>query len=212
MPDEEAQPSMDWAISPRYRNSELINGKVEPICVFEDAVKGWVFAFAHRLAQDQHGGVAVLMLAASQVEELERYRQGNNDHEEPGEFFRDGLRRIFGEAVDDAMVDEIYKNLRCGLFHEGMFRGRIVISREADLPLTRQSDGQRVIINPKLFLENVEQSFDDFVSAVRRGSQPYRDNFVSRYPPASIHNTAPSPASSPIPNVTSTSTAPPSKN
>ena len=72
----------DWAVSPRYKASELKSGKANAVDVFEDQVKGWVLAFAKRLTAEEHSGIAVTMLVLlissglSLSEEVRTAREG----------------------------------------------------------------------------------------------------------------------------------------
>ncbi len=127
----------DWKISPNYYNSQLQSGDIEPIHVFADAVNGWVFDFAQKLTTEEHGGIGVLLLAMSPIEQLQRFHCGDTSTDNAGKFFKEGLRRIFGLADDD-VVDLLYKQLRCGVVHTGLIRNRIVISHELAKPIEKE--------------------------------------------------------------------------
>src|SRR5438105_4286990 len=89
----------DWAVSPRYKASELISGKVNAVDVFEDQVNGWVLAFAKRLTDEEHSGIAVTMLCTSYFEWIESFRRGKDSRGRSEEFFKSTFERLFPALV-----------------------------------------------------------------------------------------------------------------
>src|SRR5258708_2440380 len=175
----------DWAVSPRYRSSELASGKVNAIDVFEDQVKGWVLAFAKRLTSEEHSGVAVTMLCTSYFEWIESFRRGKDSRKGSEEFFKSTFQRLFPEIASSAAAvdaaDILYHDLRCGLYHEGLMRGRIVFQREGEAIEIRNSPPQ-VVINANAFLDTVVTDFDQYLDQLRgRTACELKSNFETMW-------------------------------
>jgi len=166
----------DWAVSPRYRSSELVSGRVNAIDVFEDQVKGWVLEFAKRLTAEEHSGIAVMMVCTSYFEWVESFRRGKDSRSKSEEFFKSTFQRLFPDLASSARgvdaADILYHDLRCGLYHEGLMRGRIVFRREGEAIEIRDAPLQ-VVINANAFLDNIITDFDQYLHQLRaQNAQP----------------------------------------
>jgi hypothetical protein len=127
------------SISPNFDNTKLASGKIEDkIDVFEDQMKGWMLLHAKALCSEQYhfrhqAGFAVLTIVSTYFEPIESYYSGRQSRGSSKEFFRRGFLRVFPDFPDtlrnagysspdklaQQIADEIYDQLRCGLFHEG---------------------------------------------------------------------------------------------
>ena len=89
------------------------------------------------MSQSHHdAGFVVLQIATAQIEGIEQYRRGKSSRNRSQGFFCDGLKRIFSlTAKDDTWLCEFYDLCRCGLLHDGMTRGRVIIENDFPLPL-----------------------------------------------------------------------------
>src|SRR5574341_1053402 len=141
-------------VSPRHVSSDLAGASIEKkLEVFEAQVKGWLLDHAEALSSSQY--------SASQ-------HAGKSKT-----FFKDGLVAIFPENTPDLnkYSDDFYREVRCGLIHQGMTRGKIGISRDAPSPIQINQDPagafQFAMINPWLFLARVKQHFDCYLVDVR---------------------------------------------
>ncbi|CAD7779809.1 MAG: hypothetical protein KIIPBIDF_01572 [Candidatus Methanoperedenaceae archaeon GB50] len=86
-------------------------------------------------------------------------------------------------------ADLIYSDARCGFFHDGCFRSRILVSPDAshDLIITlpkkngiidKQGDIESIIINPNLILSAIESHFEHYLRKVRdMSNKEIRANF-----------------------------------
>lgn len=212
------------AVSPKYTVEKLINGSLKDrIDVLEDQVEGWILNHAKALASDQynfhqHSGLAILMLTVSYFEPIACYLAGCGSDNKSKEFFKSGFMEVFEdtassitlagikdpESVIQKMVDAFYDEIRCGLFHEAMIRGRVIIRRDT-APLgwmIEQSTGKvgAIVIDPIRFLGTVEAHFKNYIQRLRDPDESeLRSNFEKFWslrmgrtgavpPPPSIEN------------------------
>jgi hypothetical protein len=196
---------MPMKISPKYTDSKLASGCFlnDKIDVFEDWMNGWMLSHAHALCAPQYilngeSGFAVLTLTAAYFEPIESYYTGQKSHRRSKEFFRKGFLRVFvnlpatlkangfrdpNQLACD-IADEVYDHLRCGLFHEGGTKHKLMI-KDSLIPLefaieTATHDIGGIIISPRRFLAEVQNHLNLYVSALRDPSQTtLRANFES---------------------------------
>jgi hypothetical protein len=195
------------AVSPKFDALKLQNPTIEDkIDVFEDQVNGWIFNHANVLVspqnpQYQHSGVAVLMLVGSYFESFAAFLRGESSEGRSKQFFADGLRDVCpdifttaqeedpanAERVYSAFAHTFYAELRCGLFHEAMVRGKILIAPgmpdvgNAGLGAlidTTTHTLSTIVIDPARFLSHVENHFASYVAKLRDPNQiDLRRNF-----------------------------------
>lgn len=183
-------------ISPQYNEAKLhphctVEDKID---VFEDWMNGWLLQHAHALCDDRYlfrneAGFAVLMLATAYFEPIESYHAGQSSDGRSRVFFRQGFLRVFSglpatlrekgyakaDEVASKVADEIYCHLRCGLFHEGGTRHKLLI-RDDTAPLgcmldTTTGEVGSIVIDPRKFLAEVQHHLDAYVRQLRDPSQ-----------------------------------------
>ena len=146
---------MPHLISPQFTDAKLAPGCTleDKIDVFEDWMTGWLLRHAHALCDDGYvfrkdAGFAVLTIATAYFEPIESYHTGKSSEGNSKKFFRRGFLRVFSgltatlkqhgypdaDCVARKLVDEIYDHMRCGLFHEGGAKYKLLI-REDTAPL-----------------------------------------------------------------------------
>jgi len=183
---------MDYWVSPKYRQSKLASGLlVDKIDVFEDQWKGWILEHAECLLSAtcpgrNHSGLAVLMIVTSYFEAIACFLRGErSDHKSP-EFFSFGFSQVFPIEADrlrkggvqdpDLAVKNIkcalYSEVRCGLFHEAMIRGLVVINTSSNAPfeytVTKDTAATgQILVNPMLVLWGVMGHFSGYVKRLR---------------------------------------------
>ena len=180
-------------ISPRFTEAKLISpeGTVnDKIDVFEDWMNGWLLRHAHALSDEKYvfrsdAGFAVLMLTTAYFEAIESYHTGQSSEHQSKAFFRRGFLRVFcglpttlrqngyadAESVAGDIADEIYIHLRCGLFHEGGTKHKLLI-REDTAPLgfmLEKTTGHvgSIVIDPRKFLADVQRHLQEYVRQLR---------------------------------------------
>ena len=162
----------NWMVSPRYDMQSLREGRVTPIDVFEDAIQGWTLDYAAKLTglNEPAAGMAVMNLVAAYPETIECYAAGRDSKGKLKPFFRDGMRRVFPELADvpDAGLNRVCDDLRTGLYHGSMLKGRVVLVPDGPA-ITYSPEGQVFAINPFAFFWRVQEHFTHFIQRLRAG-------------------------------------------
>lgn len=110
----------------------------DKIDVFEDWMNGWLLRHAHALPDEkyvfrQEADFAILIRTTAYFEPIESYHTGQSSDRNSKAFFRRGFLRVFSGlpatlrqkgysdsgCVAEDIADEMFIQLRCGLFHEG---------------------------------------------------------------------------------------------
>jgi hypothetical protein len=194
------------AVSPGYNATKLQDATVDDkVDVFEDQVRGWILNHAKFLVsrlnpESQHCGISVLMIVGSYFESLAAFVKGESSEGRSKQFFAIGLREvcpdIFTSALEEDSINAervfsdfantFYAELRCGLFHEAMIRGKILIlpggpvgdSGLAAVIDTHAHQLATIVIDPARLLSHIENHFARYVATLRNpGEQVLRANF-----------------------------------
>ena len=177
------------SISPQYTVDTPLKTIDEKINVFEDQMRGWVLNHAHALASDQysfkdHAGFAILMLVSSYFEAIEAFHYGRPSKQgESGAFFRAGFLKVFDEVpkklskatdpqkLQDELLNELYQQLRCGLYHEAMTKGKIILRHDTGAMGfvfdPKDYSIATIIIDPWQVLVRVENHFTSYIAQLR---------------------------------------------
>ena len=161
----------------------------DKIRIFKSQVNGWFLEQAHTLLWkedkevNEDNGFVILMIATAYIEGVEQLRQGeSSEGGKSKEFFKIGVKRIFeiDSSYDDRLLG-LYKELRCGLFHNGMTGPNIRIFSTYDKPIDF-SNGGKIKINQKLFLEKVKDDFNNYLEELKdKGKKELRTKFDNMY-------------------------------
>lgn len=165
---------------------EITNTNLNPqndfdkITIYERQVKGWFFNEADKLIRyrNQNKGFIVLMICLSYFEGVEEYKTGQPSNHQSRAFFRNSVERIYPRQFSQNQLDELYGEGRCGLFHNGMVRGQIIIRNS--FPNSIEFDNQRIKISPKKLLNDIENDFANFIDLLRQ-NQNARSTFSNLY-------------------------------
>jgi hypothetical protein len=214
---------IEFHVSPRYifkpfakpdiifdstENKELQKSDIEiSILIYEDRVKGYFFDQARKLLSSSNlddetssgfPAYTVLMIAISQVEGMQQYREGESSEPDRSrripprskDFFVRGMTRIFNLASENKEhLEQLYSAVRCGLFHDGFTKGLVYLALDFNNPEYQEalkiepweynSRKIRFGINPKLFLAEVENDFDKYINDLRDPEfDDLRNNFT----------------------------------
>jgi hypothetical protein len=194
---------MQLQISPQFHDSKLQPGCTleDKIDVFEDRMNNWHLQHAYALLDEKYtrrkdAGFAVLTLVTGYFEPIESYHSGKPSDRHSKAFFRRGFLRVFlnlsttlknsGAVNADQLAvdiaDEVYDHLRCGLFHEGGTKHKVIV-RQDNAPLgfmldMTTSDVGSIVIDPARFLALVQNHLNNHVAQLRDTSQTtLRQNF-----------------------------------
>jgi hypothetical protein len=129
-------------------------------------------------ASGQHAGFAVLALCLVYVESIACFLRGETSDNKSREFFDAGLTAVFPDldpADLAAFSREFYRQVRCGLLHQGLTRGKVAITRGASAALAVSLDAsqalQQATIDPWLFLAHVEAHLSGYVARLRNPAE-----------------------------------------
>ncbi|MEM3405475.1 MAG: hypothetical protein QW273_03450 [Candidatus Pacearchaeota archaeon] len=153
--------SKDHGLNPKEINTKIL--------IYEDRVKGWFLDIATELKSLRDSGFVILQIVLSYVEGIQQYINGKISKGKSKEFFKEGLIRIYPELEKKEKIDEIlnnfYKEVRCGLFHTGMVGKSVKISGDY---LRALNINERLIeINPHLFLEDIKKDFENYIKKLK---------------------------------------------
>lgn len=191
---------MEWTyIAPQIRGilrpdgpeviDELNNRKLnandtdDKIIIYERQVKGWFLDRATRLKRGGlRNGFIILMIALSYIEGVQQYREGRPSTScESTAFFIKRLRCIFGlENTNSEILGDFYKEVRCGLFHDGMTRGKVIISNEYEQEI--EFLDRDIKINYATFLDKIKFDFKQYIHDLKNpDNTELRNNFKSMF-------------------------------
>ena len=154
----------------------------DKIRIFERQVNGWFLERAQSLLGEEKNGFIILMIATAYIEGMEQYRKGKPSKRKSASFFKNGIKRIFRiDSNYDSRLSELYKELRCGLFHNGMTGEYIRISSHYKMPINL-SHGKIIKINQKIFLKEVKMDFEQYLTDLQDTNKTeLRENFNKMY-------------------------------
>ena len=185
-------------ISPNYTQEKLDNPTIDDLIdVFKDRVVNWLFDPAKKLITEKHGSFAALCLLLTYFEGIWTYMIGADSTGNSKRYFKKAFLDVFRFSghpphLLNRIALIIYKDGRCGFFHDGMLRGRIfltALNNQKDLLVTfrRNLNGnidvngkiESILIDPKHFMATIERHFTDYLLCLRNPEQKVkRENFL----------------------------------
>jgi hypothetical protein len=173
-------------ISPKYDTSKLSLPTLENyIDVYEDQINGWYLNYARKMHNDEHAGFAALQIVFSYFEGHAVFYKGMDSAGKSKAFFKEAFLSVFpelleyegmSEALLESTISALYEDGRCGLFHAGITRKRIllrdgqpVIRVGAD-PVT-QMCALQVFIDRRNFVDRVCKHFEKYIARLRNTSE-----------------------------------------
>jgi len=172
--------------SDRHINEDIFETR---LAVYEDQIRGWFHDQARILEKaSDHAGFVLLLVAVSYIESYAIFWKGEDSRGRSREFFRDAFKEVFPIEAEypetlDSAIDELYHQVRCGLFHIGITRGKVVLSGRFDRAVDLKVDNEtgevtRILINPHKFLDTIEEHFSSYVMRLRDPREKFlRENF-----------------------------------
>jgi hypothetical protein len=175
------------AISPQYTLAKLVGGVLEDkIDVFEDQMQGLLFDQANELKQLPHAGFALLAITLSYFEPIGQFLEGRASGSKRQ--FILGLRDVFPNldpATPEYVLSELYSQLRCGMFHRGITKSKVRVTRDGENPIEVVYTGHgaqvhQIVLAPRLLLEESERHLKRYVSKLRDpANRSLRENFLA---------------------------------
>lgn len=136
------------------------------ITIYERQVQDWFLAPATRYAKEDESGFIVLMICMSYLEGVEQYKKGQSSRNDSATFFKSAVESLYPDKYSPHDLDNLYSEARCGLFHDGMVRGMIIINNSFNEPIEFENSST-IKINPKQLLEDIKNDFQQYISQLR---------------------------------------------
>ncbi|HUW18849.1 MAG TPA: hypothetical protein VMW16_06065 [Sedimentisphaerales bacterium] len=154
------------------------------IDVFEDRVRNWILLPAESLLELRHGFMAAISILFTYFEGIQIYISGKDSRGSSKIHFIEGFLSVFGapdidKSALENMAETIYTQGRCGFFHDGQSKRKILYSTaredaltitipKVDAELDYHGEVQSIVINPARFLWCVKRHFDKYISDLRK--------------------------------------------
>ena len=176
---------MPFAVSPRHTEEKLATGRIEDVIeVFEAQVTGWVVEPANHLRYCQHAGYAILSVLLPYFESIAQFLEGRRRGSEKQ--FLVGLHAVFPfvpEDIPEGVLSEFYDQLRCGMFHRGIAKGKVQIFPAGDFPIAiewEKGNGVTFIkVVPINLIDPIYQHLQHYVASLRDpANEEMRRNFL----------------------------------
>lgn len=154
-------------------NPENIDDKIK---IYERQVKGWFLDPTFKMVKykPKHKGFLVLMSCISYFEGVEQFKTGISSNGNSKRTFTNAIKKLYPDKFSETQIIRLYIQARCGLFHDGMVKGQIIISTTyvESINITRND----IFINPKKLLNDIIEDFENYLSLLRNDAEA-RHNF-----------------------------------
>jgi len=176
-------------ISPRYTDDDWrkLSSSTEDewqkaIDIFEDRVRGRFLEPIFRIEKYNYAGFAVLALDCLLIETLQQFREGvprTPSRQSETFFVRFLTETSFGSYFTKEMAEKFYTQIRCGILHQAETKKSSRVVLKEDVPLVKYIDDRKgLVINRKLFHQQLVREFEDYVARLREPSnQELRRSF-----------------------------------
>jgi len=171
-------------ISPHFTQDKFDSPSLDDLIdVLEDRVCYWVLEPAKVLLEDPIRQVPGFLLLLTYFEGIWVYVQGCDSRGQSRKFFQEGFIDVFrcagiGQYLLTSIAGVLYEDARCGFFHDGIFRDRIVFKRleKGELLVTLpKRNGQidetgeieSILVDTGRFSAAVERHFKGFLTCLR---------------------------------------------
>ena len=155
------------------------------INMLEDRIQSRFLDVINLIEREIYAGFAVLALDCLLIETLQQFREGvfETPCGQSESYFTSFLTQgSFGRYFDEKMAKTFYRQIRCGVLHQAEVKGssRILIRRGTPL-VKYTNDRKGLVINRKLFHQQLIHEFEDYINRLRQPSnQELRVNFKKK--------------------------------
>lgn len=183
---------MSIFISPHFLDTKLDSPTIEDVIdIYEDRIKYGLLNPARALLDIQYGQAASFCLLLTYFEGAWSYEVAQSSKNRSKEFFKLGFVDVFkSSGVSIALIERsallLYEDARCGFFHDGSFRQRILLATmNKDLVITlpktngvldQSGEIQSILIDPNRCLTATEKHFRTKILSLRD-----KQNQIQRY-------------------------------
>ncbi len=148
------------------------------IDIYQARTEGWFFDVAKQMVKHgmSPGDYIAIMVSLSYLEGVQQFREGSETPQgKSGEWFKKSAKRVFPNQIDD-VIDRLWKETRCGLFHAGFTNGKVYLSHDKGEAIKLESS--LIHINPKIFLDCVSDDYRKYISELSdQSNTKLRENF-----------------------------------
>lgn len=184
---------MPHYVSRKYLNTDFSSPPTldQKIKVFEDRVLGWQIEIAQEVRNQidnggeqgafRHAGYALVSLLFSYFEMIAQYMEGASSQGGSKRTFVRGFKYVFpATSLSDDEIEEVYKRVRCGMYHDGYTKFGTLISSEFAPSVSIDTD--TVKVNPHTLVDDVANHFAAYVTLLSNpGSTTERGHFESTF-------------------------------
>ena len=143
-------------LSPNYQDTDFAQPLTldDKITIFLDRTDGWQLGIAEQSRDIPHSGFAVLHIILSYFETIAKYSDGFVHHGQSEHYFKQGVQFVFPPIaqipayVRDAILLDLYRGARCGLYHASMTAAHIELGTIEQGDITYDPNTRRLIIDP----------------------------------------------------------------
>jgi hypothetical protein len=162
----------------------------DKINLFEDQVIGWQLGIADEIinknaGKNPHAGFAVLSIILSYFERIGKYLDGYAGTSQPKAYFIKGLNSVFPLLEEHSeIIDLLYYQVRCGMYHEAIIGGQIILSADYSEPIQVIDELSPVVaINPHTLTTALIEHFTKYINDLRKSSTDdvILINFLKRF-------------------------------
>jgi len=179
---------MPIAISPKHTAEEFAEGwdlddKVE---VFIARVRGWQLDVIREMEEKEISNreVAILVLLIGFFEMIAKYYDGYLGRGESKHYFKKGLQLVFPDisSREQAFMESLYSDVRCGLFHVCRPGSNVIIQDSAPGSIGFNDEHGMIMISPSNLFRDISMFFEEFSKALRDPQNiKLRQNFERRF-------------------------------
>ena len=176
------------AISPIHTTDDFPAGFTldDKIEVFVARIESWQLGIAQALIENNvpHRGFALLHIVVSLFEMIGKYRDGFIGEGKSKYYFREGARYIFKKdlAEDEEFFNQIYTNVRNGLYHIGMTSSQVLLYDNIPGSIGYQPATGALVVSPDKFVQDLLIRFRDYVAELKDPNNvTLRKNFEARF-------------------------------
>lgn len=147
----------------------------------EDRIRGWLIDCGRILNEHEHAGFGVLQIGLAYFEGFTIFLRGEDSHKRSEQFFKEGFESTFDEVrslsapIRAAFADVMYRDGRCGLFHLGMVRPRIVLSDGCPVfRIATDASGESIetiFVDRYGFIRHIDQNHSRYVARLRDANE-----------------------------------------
>jgi hypothetical protein len=176
-----------YQISPNYTSEDFpqtwtLENKIE---IFIDRIQGYQLHLAREIISRgiPHRGPGLLNILMSHFEMIGKYKDGYTKNNRSKYYFKIGMRDVFPdiEPEMDAFLDDMYKRVRCGIYHMGAPK-EVIIGENEMGSIGYNAINEMIWINPDILLNDIELNFANYANALRDTSNlELRKNFEKRF-------------------------------